>query len=73
MGIGARPPQHRLTEAHHRCMAHVISEANGVLRFDGHVEDPHFYPLWTTVPGVYAGTDDPLDLLEIPCGTADRR
>lgn len=55
------------------CMAHVISEANGVLRFDGHVGDPHFYPLWTTVPGVYAGTDDPLDLLEIPCGTAARR
>lgn len=47
------------------CMAAALDAAKGVVRFDGHLSDPHFHPLWATVPGVYAGEGDPLDLLEI--------
>lgn len=47
------------------CMAATLRQSSGTVRFDGHVTDPHFAPLWATVPGVYAGEDDPLDLLEI--------
>ncbi len=50
------------------CMATVLSGFDQVVRFDGHVSDPHFAPLWSSVPGVYAGQDDPLDLLEIRPG-----
>lgn len=47
------------------CMAAALAPMDCIVRFDGHVSDPHFAPLWATVPGVYAGESDPLDLLEI--------
>lgn len=47
------------------CMAAALAPMDCVVRFDGHVSDPHFAPLWGTVPGVYAGETDPLDLLQI--------
>lgn len=59
-------PEHpHAREAVGSCMATTLSGFDGVVRFDGHVSDPHFAPLWSTVPGVYAGQNDPLDLLEI--------
>lgn len=72
---GDRPPE-ILTEAlqpnhpHARkavasCMAAALASFDELVRFDGHVSDPHFAPLWSTVPGVHADEDDPLDLLEI--------
>lgn len=46
------------------CIAHVLLEADGIDgTFDGHVTDPHFYPLLSTIPGV---TGKALDLLELP-------
>lgn len=47
------------------CLARTLRDAPGIVRFDGHVSDPHFYPLLQTLPGVYAGSNDPLDLIEI--------
>lgn len=59
-------PEHPMArQAVASCMAAALSAAEGTVRFDGHVGDPHFAPLWQTVPGVYAGPDDPLDLLEV--------
>lgn len=62
------PDHGRAREAVASCMAATVNEAGGTVRFDGHVHDPHFGPLWSTVPGVYAGENDPLDLLEIGGG-----
>lgn len=62
------PDHPQAREAVGSCMAAALAAAGGVVRFDGHVGDPHFHPLWATVPGVYAGEGDPLDLLEIPTG-----
>ena len=47
------------------CMATALGGFDQVVRFDGHVSDPHFAPLWSSMPGVHAGHNDPLDLLEI--------
>lgn len=47
------------------CMARVLAQAEGEVRFDGHVGDPHFFPLLQTLPGVYADASAPLDLIEI--------
>lgn len=61
-------PEHpRARDAVASCMAATLRGATGTVRFDGHVGDPHFAPLWATVPGVYASEGDPVDLLEIPC------
>lgn len=59
------PDHPQAREAVGSCMAAVLRGAAGVVRFDGHVTDPHFAPLWASVPGVYVGDDDPMDLLEI--------
>lgn len=49
------------------CMAHVIlhvGQAGGrTLEFEGHVPDPHFYPLLATIPGIFG---PPCELLEVP-------
>jgi hypothetical protein len=59
-------PAHPLArDAVASCMARTLSDAAGIVRFDGHVSDPHFYPLLQSVPGVYAGANDPLDLIEV--------
>lgn len=34
------------------CMAEALRQAWGTVRFEGHATDPHFAPLWATVPGV---------------------
>lgn len=62
------PDHPRARDAVASCMASVLAAAGGTIRFDGHVTDPHFGPLWATVPGVYAGEHDPLDLLQISAG-----
>lgn len=65
----ALQPRHpRAREAVGSCLAHVLSGLTSLVQFDGHVGDPHFYPLWRTVPGVHAGPNDPVDLMEIPNG-----
>lgn len=59
-------PHHaRARDAVASCMAAALAHMDRTVRFDGHVTDPHFHPLWNTVPGVYAGANDPLDLVEI--------
>lgn len=69
-------PEHpSAREAVGSCMAAVLGAASGEMYFDGHVGDPHFFPLWQEVPGVHYGDGDPLDLLEIrprsqPCTDA---
>lgn len=46
-------------------MARVLSMAGGrPVEFDGHLSDPHFFPLLQSLPGVRAGST-PLDLLEL--------
>ncbi|MGC0141829.1 MULTISPECIES: hypothetical protein [unclassified Pseudactinotalea] len=60
------------------CMAKVLEEAAGVpVMFDGHLSDPHFYPLLQTLPEVQANELAPLDLLEIssrsPLSTGSER
>ncbi len=62
----ALEPEHRQAkDAVASCMARSLALVSGVVIFDGHVSDPHFAPLWATVPGVIAGSTDPLDLIEI--------
>lgn len=59
-------PEHPLArQAVASCMSVALAGATGVVGFDGHIGDPHFAPLWQTVPGVFAGDNDPLDLFEI--------
>lgn len=46
------------------CMAKVLTDAGSTpVMFDGHITDPHFYPLLQSIPVV---TGRPLELLEIP-------
>lgn len=46
------------------CMAKVLTDAgNTPVMFDGHITDPHFYPLLRSIQVV---TGKPLELLEIP-------
>ena len=59
------PAHPRARDAVASCMARALSEVVGITRFDGHVSDPHFFPLLQTLPGVYAGAHDPLDLIEV--------
>lgn len=59
------PDHPRAREAVASCMSIALGSVDQVVRFDGHVGDPHFGPLWASVPGVYPGPGDPLDLLEI--------
>lgn len=57
-------PQARAAVA--ACMARVLSEADGrPVMFDGHLSDPHFFPLLDTLPGVAPNASSPLDLLEV--------
>lgn len=64
--IEALDPEHpHARKAVASCMATALASFDELVRFDGHVSDAHFAPLWSTVPGVHAGEDDPLDLLEI--------
>ena len=45
-------------------MAKVLTDAgNTPVMFDGHITDPHFYPLLRSIQVV---TGKPLELLEIP-------
>ena len=46
------------------CMAKVLTDAgSSPVVFDGHITDPHFYPILQGIPVV---TGRPLELLEIP-------
>lgn len=46
------------------CMAKVLTDAgSSPVMFDGHITDPHFYPILQGIPVV---TGRPLELLEIP-------
>lgn len=46
------------------CMAKVLTDAgSSPVMFDGHITDPHFYPILQDIPVV---TGRPLELLEIP-------
>lgn len=59
------PPHEVLVELFADLVAEIDPHRSIGCTLDGHVSDPHFAPLWSTDPGVHAGEDGPLDLLEI--------
>lgn len=63
--VEALVPDHAWArEAVASLMSRVLRGSDRPVRFDGHVSDPHFYPLLQTLPDVRAGGGYPAEMLE---------
>lgn len=64
--VEALVPDHAWArEAVASLMSRVLRGSGRPVRFDGHVSDPHFYPLLQTLPDVRAGGGYPAEMLEL--------